>query len=149
MFIHLTGYSRMQSNIKNGERQSTATSYLRPIINRPNLHISLNTMATKVWLLCPPFLIIIILLLSFFLQKFIRHISLRLLNGNQWNFTDMLSTMSRCADYFRNFQNGRRCHGNGQNAKKLKNTKMIIAGYSPNRNWWNLIGTTSTSSGTR
>ena len=29
-------------------------------------------------------------------------------------------------------QNG--CHGNGQNAKKLKNTKMIIAGYSPNRN---------------
>jgi hypothetical protein len=34
------------------------------------------------------------------------------------------------------FQNGCRCHGNGQNAKKLKNTKMIIAGYSPNRNWW-------------
>jgi hypothetical protein len=26
---------------------------------------------------------------------------------------------------------------------------MIIAGYSPNRNWWNLIGTTSTSSGMR
>ena len=26
--------------------------------------------------------------------------------------------MSRCADYFQNFQNGRRCHGNGQNAKK-------------------------------
>jgi altronate dehydratase len=25
-------------------------------------------------------------------------------------------------------------HGNVQNAKKLKNTKMIIAGYSPNRN---------------
>ena len=43
------------------------------------------------------------------------------------------------------FQNGCRCHGNDQNAKKLKNTKMIIAGYSPNRNWWNLIGTTSTS----
>jgi hypothetical protein len=36
--------------------------------------------------------------------------------------------MSRCANYFRNFQNGRRCHGNGQNAKKIKNTKMIIAG---------------------
>jgi hypothetical protein len=30
--------------------------------------------------------------------------------------------------------NGCRCHGNSQNAKKLKNTKMIIAGYSPNRN---------------
>jgi hypothetical protein len=24
--------------------------------------------------------------------------------------------------------------GNGQNTKKSKNTKMIIAGYSPNRN---------------
>jgi hypothetical protein len=32
------------------------------------------------------------------------------------------------------FQNGCRCHGNGQNAKKLKNTKMIIVGYSPNKN---------------
>jgi hypothetical protein len=32
------------------------------------------------------------------------------------------------------FQNGCHCHENGQNAKKLKNTKMIIAGYSPNRN---------------
>jgi hypothetical protein len=32
------------------------------------------------------------------------------------------------------FQNGCRCHGNGKNAKKFKNTKMIIAGYSPNRN---------------
>jgi hypothetical protein len=33
--------------------------------------------------------------------------------------------------------------------KKIKNAKMIIAGYSPKRNWWNLIGTISTSSGTR
>ena len=31
----------------------------------------------------------------------------------------------------------------------MKNTKKIIAGYSPNRNWWNLIGTTSTFGGTR
>jgi hypothetical protein len=31
--------------------------------------------------------------------------------------------MSRCADYFRNFQNGRRCHGNGQNAKKNEKHK--------------------------
>jgi hypothetical protein len=65
------------------------------------------------------------------------------------NLHRMLSTMRRCADSFRNFQTGRRWYGNGQNAKKLKNTKMIIAGYSPNRNWWNLIGTTSTSRGTR
>ena len=33
--------------------------------------------------------------------------------------------------------------------KKMKNTKMIIAGYSPNRNWWNLIGTTLTSTSSR
>jgi hypothetical protein len=45
------------------------------------------------------------------------------------------------------FQNGCRCHGNGQNAKIKE--KIIIADYSPNRNWWNLIGTTSPSSGTR
>ena len=32
-------------------------------------------------------------------------------------------------------QNGCRCHGNRQNAKKMKNTKMIIASYS--LNWWN------------
>jgi hypothetical protein len=31
----------------------------------------------------------------------------------------------------------------------MKSTKMIIAGYSPNRNWWNLIETTTISSGTR
>jgi hypothetical protein len=37
-------------------------------------------------------------------------------------------------NYHLNFKNGRHCHGNGQNAKKLKNTKMIIAGYSQNRN---------------
>jgi hypothetical protein len=38
-----------------------------------------------------------------------------------------------------------------ETAKMLKNwkTKMIIAGYSPKRNWSNLLGTTSTSSETR
>ena len=36
------------------------------------------------------------------------------------NCTWMLSTMSRCADYFRNFQNGHRCHGNHKNHKKFK-----------------------------
>jgi hypothetical protein len=61
--------------------------------------------------------------LFFFRSKFVRHISRRLLNGNQWNFTGMLRTMSRCAEYFRNFQNGRRCHGNGQNAKKIEKHK--------------------------
>jgi hypothetical protein len=39
-----------------------------------------------------------------------------------------------CVPFILNFQNGRHCHGNGQNAKKLKNGKRIIAGYSLNRN---------------
>jgi hypothetical protein len=37
-----------------------------------------------------------------------------------WDFTGMLSTMSRCADYFQNFQNGRRCHGNHKKHEKFK-----------------------------
>jgi hypothetical protein len=31
--------------------------------------------------------------------------------------------MSRCADYFLNFQIGHRCHGNEQNAKKIEKHK--------------------------
>ena len=34
------------------------------------------------------------------------------------NFTGMLSTM-RCADYFRNFQNGRRSHGNHKRTRTI------------------------------
>ena len=45
------------------------------------------------------------------------------------NFTGMLSTMSRCADYFQNFQNVRRCHGN---PKKYEKCKVLGIG-------WNLI----------
>ena len=96
--------------------------------------------------------LLLLLLLLFFLSFFLssaKSLSDTFLGYETSQFTGMLSTMSRCTDYFRNFQNGHRCHGKGQNAKKLKNTKMIIAGYSPNRNWSNLLGTTSTSSGTR
>lgn len=42
------GFSYMQSSIRNGERCSTVKAYLRPVMNRPNLHISINTMATKI-----------------------------------------------------------------------------------------------------
>jgi hypothetical protein len=35
------------------------------------------------------------------------------------SFTGMLSTMSRCADYFRNFQNGHGCHGNHKKTRKI------------------------------
>jgi hypothetical protein len=44
--------------------------------------------------------------------------------------------MSRCADYFRNFQNGRRCHGNGQNAKKLKLGSQISPKSVDFCIWW-------------
>jgi hypothetical protein len=51
--------------------------------------------------------------------------------GSEFNIFCTLVTMTTAAIFF---QNGCRCHGNDQNAKKIKNTKMIIAGYSPNRN---------------
>jgi hypothetical protein len=47
----------------------------------------------------------------------------------------MLRTMSRCADYFQNFQNGHCCHGNGQNSNNLQNG-----------NQWNFTGMLSTMS---
>ena len=80
---------------------------------------------------------------------FVRSISPRCLDQTLWNLVRISYAMWSCAVQGWFFQNGCRCHGNGQNVKKLKNTKMIIAGYSPNRNWWNFIGTISTSSGTR
>ena len=75
---------------------------------------------------------------------FVRSISRRCLDQTLWNLVGISYAMWSCAVKGWFFQNGCHCHGNGQNAKK-----MIIAGYSPNRNWWHLIGTTSTSSGTR
>ena len=92
------------------------------------------------------FFIIIIIILP---HIFVRSISRRCLNQTFWNLVGIPYAIWSCAFKGWFFQNGCRCHGNGQNAKKLKNTQIIIAGYSPNRNWWNLIGTTSTSSGTR
>jgi hypothetical protein len=95
------------------------------------------------------FFFTIIIILIIFPHIFVRSISRRCLDQTLWNLVGISYAMWSCAVKVWFFQNGCRCHGNGQNAKKLKNTKMIIAGYSPNRNWWNLIGTTSTSSGTR
>jgi hypothetical protein len=80
---------------------------------------------------------------------FVCSISQRCLDQTLWNLVGISYAMWSSAAKGWFFQNGYRCHGNGQNAKKLENTKMITAGYSPNRNWWNLIGTASTSSGTR
>jgi hypothetical protein len=39
------------------------------------------------------------------------------------NFTGMLSTMSRCADYYRNFQNSHRYHGDHK--KNMTNFKVL------------------------
>ena len=78
----------------------------------------------------------------------VRSISRRCLDETLWNLVEIAYAMWSCPvmDWF--FQNGCRNHGNGQNEKKVKNTQMIIAGYSPKTNLWNLIGTTFTSSGT-
>ena len=86
---------------------------------------------------------------SFFRINVVQYVSPRCLAKTLWNLVGISYAMwsSACKGWF--FSKWLPCHGNGQNAKKLKNTKMIIASYSPNRNWWNLIGTTSTSSGTR
>ncbi|XP_052085981.1 glucose dehydrogenase [FAD, quinone]-like isoform X2 [Mytilus californianus] len=42
------GYCPNQANIKNGERCSSTTCYLRPVMYRRNLQISLNSYVTKV-----------------------------------------------------------------------------------------------------
>ena len=57
--------------------------------------------------------------------------------------------MSRCADYFGIFKMATVAIETAKMLKKIKAQQMIIAGYSPDRNWWNMLGTTSTSSGTR
>jgi hypothetical protein len=44
------------------------------------------------------------------------------------NFTGMLRTMSRCADYFRNFQNGHRSNGNHK--KNPEKFKVLGIGWS-------------------
>jgi multidrug transporter EmrE-like cation transporter len=96
-----------------------------------------------------PLVIIILIIIIILPHIFVRSISRRCLDQTLWKFVGISYAIWSCVGKGWFFQNGCRCHGNGQNVKKLKNTKMIIAGYSPNRNWLNLIGTTSTSSGMR
>lgn len=45
-----TGFAIAQTTNRNGSRLSTARAYLRPVKNRPNLHIMLNTTVTKILL---------------------------------------------------------------------------------------------------
>ncbi|VDI41110.1 Hypothetical predicted protein [Mytilus galloprovincialis] len=44
----MIGFSYVQSNIFGGERFSTSTAYIRPIIDRSNLHISTHSFVTKI-----------------------------------------------------------------------------------------------------
>uniref|UniRef100_K1QRS5 Glucose dehydrogenase [acceptor] n=1 Tax=Magallana gigas TaxID=29159 RepID=K1QRS5_MAGGI len=43
-----TGFCFGQETVRNGERWSTAKAFLRPAINRPNLHVSTNSYVTKI-----------------------------------------------------------------------------------------------------
>jgi len=42
------GFSRLQMSIRNGARCSTAVGYLRPALNRPNLTVKVDVLATRV-----------------------------------------------------------------------------------------------------
>ncbi|KAI4478399.1 hypothetical protein M0804_012053 [Polistes exclamans] len=43
-----TGFMRTQATVRNGKRCSSAKAFLRPLWNRPNLHIALNAQVLKV-----------------------------------------------------------------------------------------------------
>jgi glucose dehydrogenase (acceptor) len=43
-----SGFTIAQANVKNGSRLSSARAFLRPARNRPNLHIMLNSTATRI-----------------------------------------------------------------------------------------------------
>ncbi|CAC5408063.1 Glucose dehydrogenase [FAD, quinone] [Mytilus coruscus] len=45
---NMIGFCKMQSSIRNGQRWSTAKAYLRPVMERENLHISINSVVTKI-----------------------------------------------------------------------------------------------------
>lgn len=44
----MIGFCKMQASIKKGQRWSTAKAYLRPIMARENLHISIKSYVTKI-----------------------------------------------------------------------------------------------------
>ena len=116
----------------------------RPLLlcNGNSSYVTPNAVGWRIAIL--RFFFIIIIIIIILPHIFVHSISRRCLDQTLWNLVGISYAMSSCAGKGWFFQNDCRCHGNGQNAKKMKNTKIIIAGYSPNRNWWNLIGTTST-----
>ena len=69
------------------------------------------------------YLVIIIIILSLFRQKFVRHISRRCLDQSLWNLVGISYAIRSCVFKGWFFQNGYRCHENGQNAKKKWKTQ--------------------------
>ena len=142
-------------NIQNGITMETKvpkySTFLFHYYYYSYYYVTPNVVGWRIAILRFFFTIIIIILIIIIIilpHIFVRSISRRCLDQTLWNLVGISYAMWSCAVWSWFFQNGS-CHGNDQNAKKFKNTKMIIAGYSPNRNWWSLIGTTSTVSGTR
>jgi hypothetical protein len=72
------------------------------------------------------FFFTIIIILIILPHIFVHSISRRCLDQTLWNRVGIWYAMWSCAVKGWFFQNGCHCHGNGQNAKKLKNTKRII-----------------------
>ena len=81
----------------------------------------------------------------FFRQKFVWHISRRCLDQTLWNLVGISYAMWSCAFKGWFFQNGCRCHGNGQNAKKndysrlLAKQKLMKLDRNNIHIWWNEI----------
>ncbi|KAF5280195.1 hypothetical protein FQA39_LY18112 [Lamprigera yunnana] len=46
--VHHAGFSIAQTNNRNGSRVSTARAFLRPFVNRSNLHIMMNSTAARI-----------------------------------------------------------------------------------------------------
>lgn len=44
----IPGYSSSQETVHNGELSSSAKAFLRPVMGRENLHVSMNSYVTKV-----------------------------------------------------------------------------------------------------
>ena len=74
-------------------------------------------------LLCFFFFFLLLLLLFHFPHTFVRHFSRRCLDQTLWNLVGISYVIWSCVFKCLFFQNGCRCHGNGQNAEKLKKHK--------------------------
>ena len=69
------------------------------------------------------FTIIIIIIIIIIPHIFVRSISRRCLDQTLWNLVGISYAMWSCPVKGWFFQNGCRCHGNGQNAKKIEKHK--------------------------